>query len=93
MKKKPEVSFRALDGSGPLTIYWYSGPYGDAVEAKKGDGVVWLTPNGELLAAEFDDVAVDGDDQTLVAPTNVKIRVTTKKGKASVEVGPASGAA
>jgi hypothetical protein len=30
--KKPRIVFRHFAGSGPLSIYWYDGPYGDAVE-------------------------------------------------------------
>ena len=34
--KKPEISFRHYGGSGPISIYWHNGPYGDAKEALKG---------------------------------------------------------
>ena len=61
--KKPRVVFRHFSGSGPLSIYWHEGPYGDAIEATKGRGVVWLAPNGELLGVEFDDVAWGGDER------------------------------
>src|SRR6059058_5040750 len=66
--RKPRISFRHFSGSGPLSIYWHDGPYGDAVEAVKGRGVAWLAPNGELLGVEFDDVARAADAQTLELP-------------------------
>ncbi len=37
--KKLDISFRHFSGSGPLSIYWHDGPYGDAIEAKRGEGV------------------------------------------------------
>jgi hypothetical protein len=44
--KKPRIVFRHFSGSGPLSIYWHEGPYGDAIEVTKGCGVAWLAPNG-----------------------------------------------
>lgn len=84
--KRPRVSFRHFSGSGPLSIYWHDGPYGDAVEAKKGRGVAWLAPNGQLLGVEFDDVAWNADDQTLELPNHDVVRVTVKRGAARVRV-------
>jgi hypothetical protein len=34
---KPTISFRHFGGSGPLSVYWHPGPYGDAVEARPPD--------------------------------------------------------
>ena len=52
--KKPRIVFRHFAGSGPLSIYWHDGPYGDAIEAIKGRGVAWLAPNriGAVAGAE-----------------------------------------
>ena len=36
--RKPTISFRHFDSTGPLSVYWYPGPYGDAVEAIRGSG-------------------------------------------------------
>lgn len=66
-----------------MCIHWFPGPYGDAKEAKSGNGVGWFTPNGELLAVEFDDVSKKLDRQELefsrhrveVLVKNVKINV------------------
>ena len=82
--KRPRVSFRHFSGSGPLSIYWHDGPYGDAVEATKGKGVAWLAPNGELLGVEFDDVTWDEDDQVLELPNDDLVRVKVRRGRTSV---------
>ena len=84
--KKPRVSFRHFSGSGPLSVYWHDGPYGDAVEATKGRGVAWLAPNGQLLGVEFDDIAWTEDDQTLELPNDDVVRVRVRRGKATVRV-------
>lgn len=49
--KKPEISFRPYSGSGPLSIYWSSGPYGDAIEAVNGEGVSWHSPNPDVASS------------------------------------------
>ena len=84
--KKPRVSFRHFSGAGPLSIYWHDGPYGDAVEGRKGRGVAWLAPNGELLGVEFDHVAWSKDDQTLELPNGDVVSVKVNHGKATVRV-------
>ena len=83
---KTEVSFRVIGDSGPLSIYWYGGPYGDAMECSEGAGVCWLSPTGELLGVEFDDVAKDGDKQEMVTPNGYVVAVRTKKGKVTFSV-------
>ena len=82
--RKPRVSFRHFSGSGPLSIYWHDGPYGD--EAVKGRGVAWLAPNGELLGVEFDDVAFAADAQTLELPGGDVASVRVRRGKVTVRV-------
>ena len=84
--KKPLISFRHFAGSGPLSVYWHDGPFGDAVEAKKGRGVTWLTPNGELLGVEFDDVAYANDEQTLELPNGDSVAVRVRHGKVTVRL-------
>lgn len=84
--KRSRISFRHFSGSGPLSVYWHDGPYGDAVEARKGRGVAWLAPNGELLGVEFDDVAYASDDQMLDLPNGDTVRVRVTRGKATVRV-------
>lgn len=79
--KKHEISFRHFGGSGPLSVYWYPGPYGVAVEANKGRGVGWFSPSGDLLGAEFDDVNAKADSQTIEfrGGYSVSIRVTNRR--------------
>lgn len=79
--KKPEISFRSHSGSGPLSIYWSQGPYGDAIEASSGNGVSWHSPNGELLGVEFDDVSDTNDSQTLTLVNGTKINLKVNNGK------------
>lgn len=86
--KKPVISFRHFQGSGPLSIYWHEGPYGDAVEARRGSGVGWFSGNGELLGVEFDDVAYQTDEQTLEFSSGVTVSVRVSKGKATVRLHP-----
>ena len=84
--KKPRIVFRHFSGSGPLSIYWYDGPYGDAVEAVKGRGVAWLAPNGELLGVELDDVTWARDEQTSSFPMATSSVVRVARGKVTVRV-------
>lgn len=83
--KRPEISYRPIGNSGPLSIYWHPGPYGDAIECKKGNGVAWLSPTGEPLGVEYDDVNVDNDHQALILPDDTKIEVFVKRGKVRVK--------
>lgn len=86
MKSKPEISHRSFGGSGPLSIYWTQPPYGSAKDCAQGKGVCWEGDDGALLAVEFDDVAEDGDCQTLMTVHGVKVEVSTKRGKVTVHV-------
>ncbi len=83
--KKPEISFRHFDGSGPLSIYWHDGPYGDAINCAKGDGVGWFTTVGhDLLGVEFDDVEYKKDHQILFFNGGLMVEVKVTNGKVSV---------
>jgi hypothetical protein len=84
--RKPRMVFRHFAGSGPLSVYWHAGPYGDAVEALKGRGVAWLAPNAELLGVEFDDVAHAADNQTLELPNGDVVHVRVSRGRVSVRL-------
>ena len=84
--RKPEISFRHFAGSGPLSVYWHDGPFGDAVEAKKGRGVAWLTPSGELLGVEFDDVTYAADEQILELPNGDSVALRVRRGKVTVRL-------
>lgn len=82
--KRPKISFRRFSGSGPLSVYWNDGPFGDAVEAVKGRGVAWLAPNGDLLGVEFDDVARASDEQALELPNGDTVTVRVTRGNVTV---------
>jgi len=86
MSKKVKIFFSTIEGSGPLAIYWKSGPYGDAVEATEGDGVYWTSANGDLLGVQFDDVNEKKDDQTLLLSKGHEVCVSVRKGKVEYKV-------
>ena len=89
MKRKPKVFFHPIEGSAPLSISWYPGPYGDARESKEGNGVYFSSPYGELLAVQFDDVNEERDAQTLTAKS-ARVSIAFKAGKVSVKLTPNS---
>ena len=78
--KQPVISFRVIGKSGPLSFYWSGGPYGDALESKEGNGVIWLSGNGELLGVEFDDVNKENDHQRISIPGGNSMEVDVKGG-------------
>ena len=86
MKAKAKIFYNPIEGSAPFAIHWYPGPFGDAKEAKSGNGVYWTSPNGELLAVQFDDVAEAADNQTLVCTKDIKIELKVSKGKPTFKV-------
>ncbi len=69
-----------------MSINWYPGPYGDAHEAKEGNGVYFTSPNGELLAVHFDDVDEHEDQQTITTKSGVRISITVNAGKTDVKI-------
>lgn len=77
--RKGNVFFHPIEGTGALTISWTNAPKGNAVEARKGSGVGFFSPGGELLCVIFDEVQEDGDHQTLQFAHHT-IEVITKKG-------------
>lgn len=81
MKAKAKIFFHPIEGSAPLAIHWYPGPFGDAKEAKSGNGVFWSSPTGDLLAVQFDDVNAAQDNQTLVCSKHVKVELKVLRGK------------
>ena len=81
-KKTPEFFYKPIDGSAPLSIYWYDGPKGDAVEANNEDGVGFFGSSGELLSVIFDDVAENKDMQHLEFD-RFRVDISVNKGKVS----------
>lgn len=74
-----EVFFNPIEGSGQLSISWSSDPKGAALEAKKGNGVGFFTPDGDLLGVIFDDVSEEEDHQVLEFK-KYKIEICVKDG-------------
>ena len=77
---KGKVFFHPIEGSASLTISWSFSPKGDAVEAKKGDGVGFFSPKGEILCVIFDEVQSAQDHQILEFKHH-RIEITVKNGK------------
>ncbi len=85
--KKGKVFFHPIEGSGPLTISWSSGPKRDAVEAKKGSGVGFFSDKGDLLCVIFDDVQSD-DDHQILEFDHEYIEITIKNGRIIHTISP-----
>jgi hypothetical protein len=83
--KKTNVSFRVIGNSGPLTLSWFEGPKGPAIEAKNGAGVGFFSKEGKLLCVEFDDVEEKTDRQRLDFDS-VQVEIWVKNGKVKYEV-------
>jgi hypothetical protein len=49
--KKAKISFRAIGNSKPLSIFWFQGSKGDAVEAKNEIGVGFFSDDGAVTPA------------------------------------------
>ncbi len=86
-KKKTEIYYHPIDGSAPLSIYWYTGPKGDAVEANNEDGVGFFGLGGELLGVIFDDVSEKKDHQELIFDC-YRVEIEVSKGKVSYTLIP-----
>ena len=84
MKQKPKIFYHPIEGSAPLSVSWYPGPYGDAHEAKESNGVYFAAPNGEILAVQFDDVSEARDHQEMTLPNGERVAVDVVKGKVKV---------
>ena len=80
--KKPKIFFHPIGGSSILSITWYPGPLGDAVEAKNGIGVGFFAHNGDLLSVQFDDLNEKQDHQVLEFD-RYRVEATVNQGKVS----------
>jgi hypothetical protein len=80
--KKPKIFFNPISGSSILSITWFPGPLGDAVEAKNGIGIGFFAHNGDLLSVQFDDVNEKHDHQVLEFD-RYRVEVEVNKGKIS----------
>jgi hypothetical protein len=88
--KKAKISFRVFGGSGPLSISWFPGPKGNAIEAKNEMGVGFFSTDGELLSVEFDDVNEKKDHQILEFD-RYRVEVFVNRGKVSYSLIPFKG--
>ena len=80
--KKPKIFFNPIAGSSILSITWYSGPLGDAIESNNEIGIGYFGHNGDLLSVQFDDVDAENDEQVLEFDY-YKVECKIKKGKVS----------
>lgn len=80
--KKAKISFRVFGDSGPLTISWFEGPKGAAIEAKNGIGVGFFSSDGTLLCVEFDDMS-ERIDQQVLEFDHYRVEASISKGKIS----------
>lgn len=85
--RKTKVTFLPIDSTGALHIDFQPGPFGDAVEARKGDGIGFFSQNGELQGVTFDDVNEKQDHQMLEFDRH-RVEVSVMKGKISHSVVP-----
>lgn len=83
--KNVKVTFIPIDGTGALHLDFEPGPFGDAIEAKKGDGIGFFSQNGELQGVTFDDVDEERDHQELQFD-RYRVEVSVNKGKISHSV-------
>lgn len=80
--KKPKIFFNPIGGSSILSITWFSGPLGPAVESNNGIGVGFFAHNGDLLSVMFDDVNEKQDHQVLEFD-RYRVEAFVNKGKVS----------
>lgn len=83
--RKGKVFFHPIEGSGPLSISWSARPKGDAIEAKKGEGVGFFSTQGELLSVIFDEVETFEDTQVLEFAHH-RVEISVKKGAVSYKI-------
>jgi hypothetical protein len=83
--KRGEVFFHPIEGSGQLGISWSDRPKGDAIEAKKGEGVGFFSSRGELLSVLFDEVQALEDCQTLEF-AHCRVEVLVRNGVVSLDI-------
>ena len=78
--KHPKIFFNPIAGSSVLSITLFSGPLGDAVEAKRGAGVGFFAHNGDLLSVQFDDVE-EKEDHQILEFDHYTVEVTVNNGR------------
>ncbi len=88
--KKAKITFIPIDGTGVLHLDFQQGPFGDATEARKGDGIGFFSRSGDLQGVTFDDMDEEKDQQVLEFE-RYRIEVSVNKGKISYAVIPLDG--
>ena len=83
-KRKEDIFFNPIGGSAPLTITWYDGPMGDAVESVNEMGVGFFSPSDDLLGVIFDDVSEQDDEQELTFSNEASVRIKVKDGHVKI---------
>lgn len=79
-----KILYNSIDGSAPLSINWFSGPMGNAVEDENEIGVGFFSPTNDLLGVIFDDVEFESDRQELVFANGASVLVEVNHGVAKV---------
>lgn len=88
--KKAKITYIPIDGTGVLHLDFQQGPFADATEARKGDGIGFFSASGELQGVTFDDVDQEKDQQVLEFE-RYRIEASVNKGKISYAVIPLDG--
>jgi hypothetical protein len=88
--KKAKITFIPIDGTGVLHLDFQQGPFGNATEARKGDGIGFFSGSGELQGVTFDDMDEEKDLQVLEFEC-YRVEASTNKGKISYSVTPLDG--
>jgi hypothetical protein len=83
--KKTKVTFIPIQGTGTLHLDFQPGPFGEATEARKGEGVGFFSQSGDLLGVTFDDVDEKQDLQALEFD-RYRVELSVTKGKISHSV-------
>ncbi|MFZ4402714.1 MAG: hypothetical protein ACOYOK_01315 [Pseudobdellovibrionaceae bacterium] len=84
--KNPSVFFKPIEGSAPMTVSFFDGPKGKAVEDMNELGVGFFSSDGTLLGVIFDDVQENADHQVLEFKGGLRVEVKVKKGHTQVSV-------
>ncbi len=86
MKNKPKIFFTPLRGQLHCLSTGFLDRMGDAHVSKECNGVYFTSPNGELIAVQFDDVDSKQDQQTLTTKAGDRVNVSVKSGKVTIKV-------
>jgi len=80
----PKIFYNPIDGSAPLSIYYFDGAKGNAIEADFGDGVGFFGPSQDFLGVIFDNVSDQNDEQELFFSNGAKIKIRVHLNKIEI---------